>query len=65
VRADIPAEKQICVESYLALTRSVTISCSVADLASGAFLTSGSGIRDEIPGSYFRELGNNFKVKNT
>jgi hypothetical protein len=41
---------------------------SVPDLGSGAFLTSGSGmqdgykirIRDEQPGSYFRELRNNF-----
>ncbi len=33
---------------------------SVADLdpGSGAFLTAGSGIRNEHPGSYFRELRN-------
>jgi hypothetical protein len=36
------------------------------DLGSGAFLTLGSGmgkIRDEQPGSYFRELRNNLWVK--
>ncbi len=44
----------------------LNLSLSIADLGSGAFFTSGSGsffypgIRDEQPGSYFRELGNNF-----
>jgi hypothetical protein len=38
---------------------------SVADPGSGAFLTPGSGMNNERPGSYFRELRNNFWVKNT
>ncbi len=40
----------------------VNISLSVADPepGSGALLTPGSRIRDEYPGSYFRELRNNF-----
>jgi hypothetical protein len=33
---------------------------SVADPGSGAFLTPGSGIRDEQPGLYFLELRNHF-----
>jgi hypothetical protein len=32
----------------------------IRDPGSGAFLTPGSGIRDEQPGSYFRELRNKF-----
>jgi hypothetical protein len=47
--------------------------CSVAvpDPGFGAFLTPGSGMgkkirsRDKQPGSYFRELRNNFLGKNT
>jgi hypothetical protein len=46
------------------------LASSVADLESGAFLTPGSGMgkklgsgRDEQPGKYFRELGNNFWLK--
>jgi hypothetical protein len=31
------------------------------DPGSGAFLTPGSGIRDEHLGSYFREIRNNFR----
>jgi hypothetical protein len=49
---------------------------SLADPGSGAFLTPGSGVKirirdpgpgaqDEQPGSYFRELGNNFMDKNS
>jgi hypothetical protein len=48
------------------------VKSSVEDPGSGAFLTPGSGmgkksgIRDEKPGSYFRELRNRFFwVKNT
>jgi hypothetical protein len=39
-----------------------TVLCSVADLdpESGAFLTPGSGIRNEQPGSYFLERKNHF-----
>jgi hypothetical protein len=45
----------------------------IRDPGSGAFLTPGSGIRDgqeirirdEHPGLYFRELGNNFLGENT
>jgi hypothetical protein len=38
----------------------ICLKCSVADPDPGsvAFLTPGSGIRDEQPGSYFRELSN-------
>jgi len=38
------------------------MSCSVADPdpGSGAFLTPGSGLRDEQPGSYFLELRKHF-----
>jgi len=32
----------------------------IRDPGLGAFLTSGSGIRDEQPGSYFLELRNHF-----
>jgi hypothetical protein len=38
----------------------VILFCSVPDPVSGAFLTPGSGIRDEHRGSYFRDLRNNF-----
>ncbi len=34
--------------------------CGSGGSGSGAFLTPGSGIRDDQPGSYFRELINHF-----
>ncbi len=50
--------------SQVCLLYTVLLLIGVADPGSGAFLTPGSGIRfgirDEQPGSYFRELRNNF-----
>jgi hypothetical protein len=67
---------QVSQSVYLSSSHNPMVgSCGscVADPGSGAFLIpesgmgkiSRSGIRDEHPGSYFRELRNNFWVKNT
>jgi hypothetical protein len=49
--------------SLIDLIHLLKISVADSDSGSGASLTPGSGIRDEQPGSYFRELRNNFCVQ--
>jgi hypothetical protein len=52
----------VSLKSSEVLTAARMAESSVADPGSGAFLTPGSGIRDEQRGSYFRELRDNFLV---
>jgi hypothetical protein len=57
IKGNIKEKTTLCTFKVKSRFRSNNdVKSSVADPGSGAFLTPGSGIRDEQPGSYFLEL---------
>ena len=59
-RWSITIRQVITYESFQVIFLLFTCSVADPDPGSGAFLTLGSGIRNEKPGSYFLKLRNHF-----